>query len=66
MFCKKIKILYPVLAIVVFAVKGYAQSITLDQAIEYAIKHNPKIKQYNEKLEQKKYSDFEALGNFLP
>lgn len=66
MFCKKIKILYSVLALEVFAVNGYAQSITLDQAIEYAIKHNPKIKQYNEKLEQKKYSDFEALGNFLP
>ena len=44
----------------------FSQSLSLDDAVEYALKHSPKIQQYNEKLEQKKYSDLEAFGNFLP
>ena len=45
---------------------GMAQSLSIDEAVEFALKHNPKIKQYEERLEQKKYSDMEAWGNFLP
>ncbi|NOX87573.1 MAG: TolC family protein [Calditrichaeota bacterium] len=43
-----------------------AQVIPLDQAIETALKNNEKIKQVEEKLQQKKYADLEAWGNFLP
>jgi outer membrane protein len=40
--------------------------ISLDQTIQTALENNDKIKQYAEKLEQAKYADREALGNFLP
>jgi len=43
-----------------------AQYLTLDDAVNTALKNNPKIKQYSEKTEQKKYADIEAWGNFLP
>jgi outer membrane protein TolC len=43
-----------------------AQYLTLDDAVNTALKNNPKIKQYGEKTEQKKYADIEAWGNFLP
>ena len=49
-----------------FTPEIFSQSLSLDDAVEYALKHSPKIQQYNEKLEQKKYSDLEAFGNFLP
>lgn len=44
----------------------YSQSLTLEDAIDYAIKHNEQIKQYEAKLTQKEYQNLEALGNFLP
>ncbi len=43
-----------------------AQSISLNDAVNTALKNNPKIKQYEEKYKQKKYADLEAWGNFLP
>ena len=43
-----------------------AQTLTLDDAVNTALKNNQKIKQYNEKYEQKKYANLEAWGNFLP
>lgn len=45
---------------------NYAQHISLEDAVEFALVHNQKIKQYEAKLEQKKYQNLEAFGNFLP
>ena len=45
---------------------NYAQQISLEDAVEFALVHNQKIKQYEAKLEQKKYQNLEAFGNFLP
>lgn len=42
------------------------QSLTLSEAIEISLKNNEKIKQYEEKLAQKRFQDLEAWGNFLP
>jgi outer membrane protein TolC len=44
----------------------YGQNLTLNDAIQIALKNNEKIKQYQEKLYQKEYKDNEAFGNFLP
>ncbi|MEP0860042.1 MAG: TolC family protein [Ignavibacterium sp.] len=44
----------------------HSQSLTLEDAIDYALKHNVQIKQYEAKLTQKEYQNLEALGNFLP
>ena len=46
--------------------KIFAQQITLEEAIQIALKNNEKIKQYNEKLIQKDYENKTAFGNFLP
>ena len=43
-----------------------AQPLSLDVAVEIALRNNNKIKQYNEKFEQKKYEDLSSWGNFLP
>jgi len=45
---------------------NYAQQISLEDAVEFALAHNQKIKQYEAKLGQKKYQNLEAFGNFLP
>jgi outer membrane protein TolC len=53
--------------LLIFINKGiHSQSISLSNAVDYALSHNPIIKEYEEKLTQKKYSDREAYGNFLP
>lgn len=44
----------------------YCQNLTINDAIEYALKHNQLVKQYEAKLKQKEYKNLEALGNFLP
>ncbi|MCU7494189.1 MAG: TolC family protein [Ignavibacteria bacterium] len=44
----------------------YGQSLTLSEAIQISLKNNEKIKQYEEKLTQKKFQDLQAWGNFLP
>jgi len=45
---------------------AFSQSIQLEDAIDYALKNNPQIKQYEAKLSQKEFQNLEALGNFLP
>jgi outer membrane protein TolC len=49
-----------------FTAQIQAQYLTLDDAVNTALKNNPKIKQYTERSAQKKYADIEAWGNFLP
>lgn len=44
----------------------FGQSIQLEDAIDYALKKNQLIKQYELRLTQKEYQNLEALGNFLP
>jgi outer membrane protein TolC len=43
-----------------------AQRLTLPEAVDIALKNNERIHQYEERLKQKKYDNFEAWGNFLP
>lgn len=59
-------IIYIILLGIVNIPLTMSQTLSLNDAVEYALKHNPKIMQYNEKLEQKKYSDQQSWGNFLP
>jgi outer membrane protein TolC len=49
-----------------FSVQLQAQYLTLEDAVNTALKNNPKIKQYEEKSAQKRYDNIEAWGNFLP
>jgi len=49
-----------------FSVQLQAQYLTLEDAVNTALKNNPKIKQYEAKSAQKKSADMEAWGNFLP
>jgi outer membrane protein TolC len=41
-------------------------SLSLDQAIHIAIENNDKIHQYQEQVQQKKYEEKSANGNFFP
>lgn len=58
--------LFGFLFVCVLPFSANAQSFTLEDAVETALKNNVKIKQYQEKLLQKKYQDLEAWGNFMP
>lgn len=49
-----------------FITIGFAQTIDLENAIDFALKHNPKIKQYEERLKQKQFDDLGSIGNFMP
>lgn len=49
-----------------FPALASGQAISLSDAIELSLKNNEKIKQYEEKLTQKKFQDLESWGNFLP
>lgn len=44
----------------------FSQSLSLEDAVKQALERNEKVKQYEEKLIQKKYQDLESWGNFLP
>ena len=44
----------------------YSQPLTLQGAINLALQNNNKVKQFNEKYEQKKFEDLGSWGNFLP
>jgi len=44
----------------------FAQTIQIEDAIEYALQNNPQIKQYQARLSQKEFQNLEAFGNFLP
>ncbi len=50
----------------IFSTVLFPQEINLEQAISIALNKNDKVLQYREKLEQKKYQEMEAWGNFLP
>lgn len=54
------------LFLTLLACRASAQAISLDQAVQTALENNDKIKQYRAKLDQAKYADREARGNFLP
>lgn len=43
-----------------------AQKISMEQAVSIALERNQKIKQFNERIEQKKFQELESWGNFLP
>lgn len=45
---------------------GFAQQMTLRQAIDISLDRSDRIKQYSEKYEQKKRAYYESKGNFLP
>lgn len=49
-----------------FSTNLRAQSLSLEQTIDMAKQRNEKIKQYRERVEQKKAEDKVAFGNFLP
>ncbi len=55
-----------ILLAVLFTAAALPQSLSLTEAVQTALKNNWKIKQYNEKYEQKKYENLEGWGNFLP
>lgn len=62
----KIKLnLLPPLCIA-FTLSIFAQKVTMEQAVATALERNQKIKQYNERIEQKKFQEMESWGNFLP
>jgi len=42
------------------------QKVNMEQAISIALERNQKIKQYDERIEEKKYSELGSWGNFLP
>lgn len=44
----------------------YAQTLSLNDAINTALANNPLIKQYVEKNEQKQFENLNSWGNFLP
>jgi outer membrane protein TolC len=44
----------------------FAQDLTLESAVEIALRNNERVKQYNERIAQKEYANAEAWGNFLP
>lgn len=54
------------LFVIAFSVSASGQPLTLSQAVQISLKNNERIKQYEEKLIQKKFQDLEAWGNFLP
>ncbi|HNW58220.1 MAG TPA: TolC family protein [bacterium] len=43
-----------------------AQSLTLEEAIQAALRGNERIRQYEERLQQKRQANKSAWGNFLP
>ena len=49
-----------------FPFPAAAQSITLDDAVAITLQNNERVKQYQEKVEQKIRGNNEAWGNFLP
>ena len=63
---KRISVMLMLALILTFSTNLSAQSISLEDAINTAKERNEKIKQYTERVEQKKADDKVALGNFLP
>ncbi len=55
-----------VLSLMLLPGKIVAEEMSLGQAITTALENNDKIRQYRAKLNQAKYADREASGNFMP
>jgi outer membrane protein TolC len=49
-----------------FSMELSAQKISMEQAVATALERNQKIMQFRERIEQKKFSEMESWGNFLP
>ncbi|MDO6807599.1 TolC family protein [Zobellia galactanivorans] len=47
-------------------IQAQEQEISISEALELSYANNEKIKQYNERVQQKVYNDKAAKGNFLP
>ena len=56
--------LVPLLAATSLSPVMLAQRLTLSNAVDIALKNNERIHQYEERLKQKKYEDYETWGNF--
>ncbi|MFA8451608.1 MAG: TolC family protein [Bacteroidales bacterium] len=55
------------LCLLFFSAKlSVAQDISLEQAVDQALNNNSQVKQYQEKVKEKKYELNSAWGNFLP
>jgi len=52
--------------LVVSSYRVSAQEVTLCEAVDIALTNNEKLKQYREKVQQKRYENRIATGNFLP
>ena len=59
-------LLVTILAVIFFSPVLSAQRMTLNDAVDIALKNNDRIHQYEERLKQKKYENYETWGNFLP
>lgn len=55
-----------ILTLLTFELFSPCNSLTLDQAIDLAVKNNDKIYQYNERISQKACEERAARGNYLP
>lgn len=55
-----------ILVVIIISKVIFGQTIQLEDAIDFALKNNPQIKQYEAKLNQKEFQNLEAFGNFLP
>ena len=49
-----------------FPVLLFAQQLTLEGAVQTALRNNERLKQYKERTIQKEYANADAWGNFLP
>ena len=58
--------LLPAILLFIGNTVAFSQSLSLQQAVGLAKGHDPRIKQYAEKLEQRKSAQHESWGNFLP
>ncbi|MGE5411093.1 MAG: TolC family protein [Clostridiales bacterium] len=54
------------LGVLAIPISLFSQVLTLENAVELALRNNEKIKQFEERTYQKKYQDMEAWGNFMP
>ena len=62
----KIKISLLTILYAALSISGFAQKVTMEQAVSTALERNQKIKQYYERIEQKRFQEIESWGNFLP
>jgi outer membrane protein TolC len=51
---------------IIGATSTFSMDLTLREAVDLALRNNEKIRQYDERVEQRRWDDRTALGNFLP